>query len=199
MSEFRRRLMRNNKNYILVSTTASQYIDTGINITGYMEIEMTCILPSSNNTKEYILFGDKTDANNVISIGVDADSNIYYQFGNYMNSIRYVVNKDVEYNFKININGCYINNELIGKIQGNILTKTAKSIYLFGRRLNESLDEPRVVGIRKFIVREFDTIIMNLKATKDSNNIPCMIDDIQKKYYYNINPNGANFDIYEIL
>lgn len=170
------------------STGQEQWIDTGYYATTNSEIIIT--VKNLDPIGAYIYFGDKTSTTQHCTVTTDifeTGNTIYTVFGNTVLNTGISSPDGVFNEHKINKTGYFFNGVFISSWGGNVLSRTAGTIFLFNRNIGgkPEMKRFRKMAISEFIIKENGVIVMHLKPIIGTDCIPCMYDLISEKKFYN--------------
>lgn len=170
------------------NTGQQQWIDTGYYATANSEIIIT--VKNLDPKGAYLYFGDKTSASQHCTITTnkfDEGNIVYAVFGNTVLNTGISSLDGVFNEHKINKTGYFLNGVFISSWSGNVLSKTAGTLFLFTRNIGgkPEQDRWRKIAISEFIIKENGVIVMHLKPIIGTDGIPCMYDLISEKKFYN--------------
>ena len=180
------------KNCKLVSyieSTGTQYIDTGVamtsNTSAGIDFQLTSIITSAHNSiiTSYV---DNVGTGFVFAQRSNT-SNFAFAFGDQWNSTE--ISADLlKHTARINIDGkCYFDDQVVVDTVGSIGLSSNRNILLCGWQNGDTTNVSRFGYLKIYsckiwkeniLVRDFIPIL-------DENNIPCLYDSIEKKFYYN--------------
>lgn len=193
MSSFRRRLMQSlkNKEYTeleYIESTGTQYINTGITANNNPSITVNFSM-TNNSVETQAVLGCRKQISGAMSYDIFYNISHNNSFRlDWTGSIKqYVkINLNENINMKLNANGSVIVN---GTQYENVKTKTGCYFNILIGNFIDNDGEPRAIGAyakwKKVEIRENDNLVMDMIPVLDKNNVPCMYDKVNKKFYFN--------------
>lgn len=194
MSNFRRRLMMSIKKQNeytelnCIEGTGTQYINTEVKTKQSLRVECTF----SGNQKYTILFGGRKSPNeSSLTWGVNgANNNVNYAFvgfgGKTQQSNITVKTTDNNKHTIIISNDLYTIDGINQNLPHRGTFTEFYNIYLFTWNTADVADDRRFQGkVYEFKIYDNDVLIRDMIPVLDKDNIACMYDKVNKKFYYN--------------
>jgi len=169
-------------NYIPIEyleSTGTQYIDTGFTPTTQTKVYIKYLIKNFNSSSGYIaIYGSKDTGNKGIFVN--------WAEHWYVNNVYQQINLPVEtnVNYEDTLYGTtWVHNAIsytVSPVAANSL-----NIFLFARNANNTPE--RIGSLQIFICKIYDnnTLVRDFIPVLDENNVPCMFDMVEGKFYYN--------------
>lgn len=170
-----------------IESSGTQYIDTGFKPNQETKIELD-VQSTSSTTSNVFAGGRQAFQNNAyyISQQYGDGSNAGYRFA-YGTEIYDVPNTYQDVNrrvFVLDKNLAYFDNTLVKTF--NVQTFTSPvPMWLFAGNNNGSIQQAAIIKMYSCKIYDNGTLVRDFIPVLDSNNVACLYDLVESKYYYN--------------
>lgn len=186
------------KNVEYVSFTGSQFIDTGVRVTGNSTIELTYTYTSSTTGA---VFGSRTNASGTDSVSfsmfvVNGDVRSDH-FGTSKTLDKNTYNPKEKHTYKITPDAIYCDGKQV-YTQGVSSNTTPSTLYIGAVKTNGSVEKYSTVNLYSFKIYHGNTLVRDFVPHKDDNEKFCLKDAIENKFYYSNNALQGPVDLSHI-
>lgn len=169
-----------------IESTGTQYIDTEI-YPYKTKVEVTFQMPKKSSTC-YVLASWNANNERYYPVAYSSTENdfrtanrlnTYTKLGAYDGLIHTVIYNDEG-------NGVYYDNVLKANVT-DLTVKAQNSIYLFAMHGSAGAQDffvGRIMGV-KITDKETGTLLRDYRPALDENDVACLYDEVEKRYYYN--------------
>lgn len=186
------------KNVEYVSFTGSQFIDTGVRVTGNSTIELTYTYTSSTTGA---VFDSRTNASGTDSVSfsmfvVNGDVRSDH-FGTSKTLDKNTYNPKEKHTYKITPDAIYCDGKQV-YTQGVSSNTTPSTLYIGAVKTNGSVEKYSTVNLYSFKIYHGNTLVRDFVPHKDDNEKFCLKDAIENKFYYSNNALQGPVDLSHI-
>lgn len=164
-----------------IESTGTQYIDTGVKLNQDSKVELEILLTDGSGN----IFGSRTSATENNFTIILNSSQVTLDFQNYLNNR---LSKSISTNSKIY---CSLSKDEMVIDDTKVEVKTYSSFetpdnaYIFDVSGNSWIKTKAKARLYYCKIYNGDTLIRDFIPILDENNIACLYDNVENKYYYN--------------
>ena len=165
-----------------IENTFESYIDTGLYANYNWKYEIVVEDNVYNQYENY--FG--TNSTNMRLLRGNSEGVLLFGYGSESTYNYAITGKKVT--ICVDRNKLYIDNELIvTRPENTSTTLFDRTLLLFQARYNNALDKYGVFKCYSFKAwNENDVLVLDFRPCLDTQGIPCMYDEVSKRYFYNV-------------
>ena len=171
-----------------IGNSGAQYIDTNYSLNSNAKIEMKVDF-TNNNRQECIFCGRDFNSGgtgiNNFTVFKFANSLYRMDYNSVGTNFSHSVSASTPYIYVMDKNNLYENNTLIRTETAATFTTTNSLFLMAARNGNAAVNNWMQGKLYYCKIWDGDTLVRNFIPVKDQDNIPCLYDLVEGKFYYN--------------
>ena len=168
-----------------IESTGTQYIDIGYITNSNCKIDLDLALTNVNTSNQYISLVGQSWQNNMFGVLKDSSKTIESLYGNQAINTNFVPTQNQKYNFILDKNKFYIDEEL--KATHNVATFISpSSLIIFASKWGGSISEYTIMKLYDYKLYDNDVLVRNfIPVIQHSTGQIGLLDLVELKFYCN--------------